>query len=95
MPRFTGTADLILTPATGRSVAATLGPASTLFLVNHGIGPTLRAVTVAAIVLERAACQQWITRGSGTWPTWSDPGESLDTEAVDRVCYLVRRLPGR
>ncbi|MFE0152369.1 class II aldolase/adducin family protein [Nonomuraea sp. NPDC059007] len=106
VPRFTGTADLILTPALGRAVAATLADASAVFLVNHGIvtvGPTLRDATVAAIILERAAYQQWITRGFGTWPTWSDPGESVAKRehifhpaAVEQVWeYLVRRLPGR
>ncbi|WP_157250243.1 class II aldolase/adducin family protein [Nonomuraea typhae] len=104
VPRFTDTADLILTPELGRAVAGTLGQASAAFLVNHGIvtvGPTLRAATVAAIVLERAAYQQWLTRGFGTWPTWSDPAESLakrahifHPDAVEQVWeYLVRRLP--
>ncbi|MFI6299994.1 class II aldolase/adducin family protein [Nonomuraea sp. NPDC050790] len=105
VPRFTATADLILTRELGRAVAGTLAQTSAVFLVNHGIvtvGPTLRAATVAAIILERAACQQWLTRGFGTWPTWSDPGESLakrehifHPDAVEQVWeYLVRRLPG-
>ncbi|MFC5993607.1 class II aldolase/adducin family protein [Pseudonocardia hispaniensis] len=103
VPRFTETADLILTPELGKKVAATLGSASAVFLVNHGIvtvGRTLQAATVAAVILERAAYQQWITRGFGTWPTWSDPDESrakrehiFHPEAVDQVWdYLVRRL---
>lgn len=103
VPRFTQTADLIITPELGRQVVATLGTASAIFLVNHGIvtvGPTLQAATVAAIILERAAQQQWITRGFGTWPTWSDPAESLakrehifHPDAVNQVWdYLVRRL---
>ncbi|MFI6906154.1 class II aldolase/adducin family protein [Nonomuraea sp. NPDC050394] len=105
VPRFTDTADLILTRELGRAVAGTLAGTSAVFLVNHGIvtvGPTLRAATVAAIILERAAYQQWLTRGFGTWPTWSDPGESLSkrehifhADAVEQVWeYLVRRLPG-
>lgn len=104
VPRFTATADLILTPELGKQVATALGSASAVFLVNHGIvtaGPTLEAATVAAIILERAAYQQWITRGFGTWPTWSDPAESLakrehifHADAVEQVWnYLVRRLP--
>jgi L-fuculose-phosphate aldolase len=71
-------------------------------LVNHGIvtvGPTLRAATVAAIILEHAARQQWITRGFGTQPTCSPPEESLAKRdhilrlaPVDQVWdYLVRR----
>ncbi|MFI6501833.1 class II aldolase/adducin family protein [Nonomuraea typhae] len=105
VPRFTDTADLILTPELGRALAGTLGQAPAAFLVNHGIvtvGPTLRAATVAAIILERAAYQQWLTRGFGTWPTWSDAEESLakrahifHPDAVEQVWeYLVRRLPG-
>lgn len=104
VPRFTETADLILTPELGKRVAAAQGSERAEFLVNHGIvtvGPTLQAATVAAIILERAAHQQWITRGFGTWPTWSDPTESLakrdhifHPDAVNQVWdYLVRQLP--
>lgn len=104
VPRFTETADLILTPELGKRVAAALGSERAIFLVNHGIvtvGPTLQAATVAAIILERAAHQQWITRGFGTWPTWSDPTESLAKRehifhpaAVSQVWdYLARPLP--
>lgn len=103
VPRFTETADLILTPELGKSLAATLGPASAVFLVNHGIvtvGPTLQVATVAAVILERAAHQQWITRGFGTWPSWSAPAESASKRqhifhdrALEQVWrYLVRRL---
>jgi ribulose-5-phosphate 4-epimerase/fuculose-1-phosphate aldolase len=56
VPRFTDTADLILTPDLGKRVAATLGSASAVFLVNHGIvttGPTLPVATIAAIFFER------------------------------------------
>lgn len=103
VPRFAGTADLILTPALGKRVAECLGSASAVFLVNHGIvtaGPTLQVATVAAVLLERAAYQQWITRGFGTWPTWSDSAEALSkrdhiyhSQALDQVWnYLARRL---
>jgi ribulose-5-phosphate 4-epimerase/fuculose-1-phosphate aldolase len=71
VPRFTDTADLILTSDLGRRVAASLGSASAVFLVNHGIvtaGPTLQVATVAAVLLERAAHQQWITHGFRSWP---------------------------
>ncbi len=105
VPRFTETADLILSRELGASLAGTLGAASAVFLVNHGIvtvGPTLEAATVAAVILERAAYQQWLTRCFGTWPTWSDPEESLakrehifNDAAVTQVWdYLVRTLPG-
>jgi L-fuculose-phosphate aldolase len=80
VPRFTETADLILTPELGEAVARTLGDARAMFLVNHGIvavGETLQAATVAAVLLERACAQQLLTRSAGGWPTWSDPEESL------------------
>jgi L-ribulose-5-phosphate 4-epimerase len=105
VPRFTDTADLILTPAAGRSVALTLGDARALFLVDHGIvavGETLQTATVAAVLLERACAQQITTHSAGGWPSWSPPEESLakrehiyGERAVAAVWdYLVRQLPG-
>jgi L-fuculose-phosphate aldolase len=79
VPRFTGTGDLILTQDLGREVAAGLGSASAIFLVNHGIvtvGPDLQTATVAGVLLERACAQQMLTHAFGGWPTWSGPGES-------------------
>lgn len=103
VPRFTATADLILTPGLGKQVADCLGSASAVFLVNHGIvttGPTLQVATVAAVLLERAAHQQWITHGFASPPTWSDPAEAFSKrehiyhpQALDQVWnYLVRQL---
>jgi L-ribulose-5-phosphate 4-epimerase len=80
VPRFTATADLILTRALGRQVAADMGPAPAMFLVNHGIvtvGQDLQTATVAAVLLERACQQQLLTHGFGGWPTWSGAPESL------------------
>jgi L-ribulose-5-phosphate 4-epimerase len=105
VPRFTATADLIVTSDLGRQVAAALGAAPAVFLVNHGIvtvGPTVKVATVAAVLLERAARQQWITHGYGSWPTWSSTDESLSKrdriyhpQAIDQVWnYLARRLDG-
>ena len=104
MPRFTDTADLILTPELGRSVALSLGEATALFLVNHGVavvGPDLESATVGAVVLDRACQQQLITQGYGGDPSWSGPVESLskrenvyNAKAVSQVWdYLVRQLP--
>lgn len=104
VPRFTATADLIITAELGRQVARELGDARALFLVNHGIvavGPDLVSATVAAVVLERACHQQLLTHSFGGWPTWSDPGESLakraniySERAVGAVWeHLVRSLP--
>lgn len=104
VPRFTQTADLILTPELGRSVASALGPADALFLVNHGVavvGPDLQTATVAAIVLDRACRQQLLTLGYGGHPSWSGPEESARKHehiyggvACHQVWdYLVRQLP--
>jgi len=103
VPRFTDTADLILTPELGKKVAASLGEASAVFLVNHGmvtVGPDLQTATVAAVLLEQAARQQLLTRTFGGWTTWSDETESAAKRghiysgaAVASVWdYLVRQL---
>ena len=104
VPRFTDTADLVLTRDLGRSLARTLGAARAVFLVNHGIvavGATLQAATVAAVLLERACRQQLLTASFGGRPTWSPPEESLakrehiyHDRAVAAVWdHLVRTLP--
>jgi L-ribulose-5-phosphate 4-epimerase len=103
VPRFTATADLIITPELGKQVAARLGDSRAMFLVNHGIvavGPDVQSATVAAVILERACHQQLLTQSFGGWPTWSDPAESLAKRgniysdgAVRAVWdYLVRQL---
>lgn len=103
VPVYTGTADLIMTPALGKEVAATLGDAKAVFLVNHGIvtvGPDLETATVTAVLLERACQQQLLTHGFGGWPVWSDPAEShskrdhIYSDAALRQVwdYLVRGL---
>jgi len=103
VPRFTRTADLILTRELGQAAAAELGPARAMFLVNHGIvtvGPDLQSATVAAVLLERACAQQLLTRAFGGWPSWSGPDESLSKRShiygegpVRGVWdYLVRSL---
>jgi ribulose-5-phosphate 4-epimerase/fuculose-1-phosphate aldolase len=105
VPRFTDTADLVLTSELGRSVARTLGEGRALFLVNHGIvavGATVEEATVAAVLLERACAQQLLTHAGGGWPTWSPPEESLakrehiyNARALSAVWdHLVRQLPG-
>ncbi|GAB2703903.1 class II aldolase/adducin family protein [Nocardia thraciensis] len=80
VPRFTATADLIMTADLGRAVADCLGDASALFLVNHGIvtvGPDLPTATFAALLLEQAAEQQLRAMGFGGALQWSSPAESL------------------
>lgn len=106
VPRFTDTADLVLTAELGRAVALQLGDARAVFLVNHGIvavGATVRQATVAAVVLEQACRQQILTQTAGGWPTWSPPEESLakrdhvyNERALSAVWdFLVRQLPPR
>ncbi|GAA4920491.1 L-fuculose-phosphate aldolase [Actinomycetospora succinea] len=80
VPRFTDTADLVLTAELGKRVAEELGERNALFLVNHGIvtvGPDLPTAVVTAVVLERACAQQILTRSAGGWPSWSPPEEAL------------------
>lgn len=104
VPRFTQTADLILTADLGKAVASALAQAEALFLVNHGVavvGPDLQTATVAAVVLDRACRQQLLTQGYGGEPSWSDAEESLAKRehiyggnARRQVWdYLVRQLP--
>lgn len=104
VPRFTETADLILTRDLGRAVADRLGDAQALFLVNHGIvtvGPDLETATVAAVILDRACRQQLLTVNYGGTPSWSDADESrrkqqhiYPAEAQHQVWdYLARQLP--
>jgi L-fuculose-phosphate aldolase len=103
VPRFTLTGDLILTADLGRALAAALGDARAVMLVNHGIavvGPDVPTAVVAAYLLDRACRIQLTAMAAGGWPTWSTPQESqakrehcypepLLTGAWD---YLVRRL---
>ncbi|WP_375399450.1 class II aldolase/adducin family protein [uncultured Amnibacterium sp.] len=80
VPRFVETTDLILTEQLGDAVAAALGDARAVFLVNHGIvtvGADVREATIAAILLEMACQQQLITTGFGGWPSWTSPEESI------------------
>lgn len=105
VPRFTATADLILTPELGNEVAVVLGEAEAVFLVNHGIvavGSDLQSATVAAVLLERACEVQYLAKSFGGWPSWSDPEESLQKRqhiygsSLHHVFdYLVRGLPNR
>ena len=103
VPRFTATADLILTSDLGKQLAAELGDGDAVFLVNHGIvtvGPDLQSATVRAVILEQACRQQMLTAAYGGWPTWSDPLEShakrshiYNPRAVQAVWdYLSRQL---
>lgn len=104
VPRFTETADLILSAELGKRVAIVLGAAPAIFLVNHGIvtvGRDVQSATVIAILLDRACRQQLLTQQANGMPSWSDDGEALDkrnhiyggTSLHDVWNYLVRQLP--
>ncbi|RIT40857.1 class II aldolase/adducin family protein [Mycobacteroides abscessus] len=95
VPRFTQTADLILTAELGRQVAATLAQAQAVFLVNHGIvtvGPDLQSATVAAVILERACAQQLLTLGYGSSPSYSDGEESRTKQAHIYTAESIRQV---
>jgi L-ribulose-5-phosphate 4-epimerase len=80
VPRFTLTADLIVSAELGSAVAEVLGSARAMFLVNHGIvcvGPDVQSAVVGAILLDRACSQQLLTLQAGTPTRWSDDAEAL------------------
>lgn len=105
VPRFTKTAELIVTTALGIDVAAALGPRPALFLVNHGIvtaGTDVRDAVIGAVLLEKAAHQQLLVQGFGGARRWSSDEESLrkrrtvwaESQRAALWNYLVRRTAG-
>jgi len=80
VPRFTRTAELIVTPEMGRAVAATLGGQHAMLLVNHGIvtaGKDVRDAIVRAVLLEKAAHQQVLVHACGGPERWSPDDEAI------------------
>ena len=76
VPRFTQTADLIVTRTLGEAVAATLGNSLACYLRNHGIvvaATTIEEAVVAAINLERASQAQLLASLPGQ--TFSSPSD--------------------
>jgi L-fuculose-phosphate aldolase len=103
VPRFTQTAELIVTTQLGRDVATTMGAAQAMFLVNHGIvvaGIDVRDAVVRAVLLEKACQQQILTEEAGGVRIWSSDEEALAKRAtvwselqVNALwTYLQRRL---
>ena len=103
VPRFTKTAELIVTPEMGRDVAAELGVEHALFLVNHGIvtaGKDVRDAVIRAVLLEKAAHQQLLVHACGGPRRWSPDDEALrkrETVWAEHHLamlwnYLTRRL---
>jgi ribulose-5-phosphate 4-epimerase/fuculose-1-phosphate aldolase len=80
VPRFTKTANLIVTPELGNAVASTLGVQHAAFLVNHGIvtaGADVRSAVIRAVLLEDACRQQSVCGSFGGPAVWPDNEESL------------------
>jgi L-fuculose-phosphate aldolase len=80
VPRYTKTAELIVTTERGADVAATLGDRHALFLVNHGIvtaGKDVRDAVIRAVLLEKAAHQQMLTQVFGGPQRFSTGEEAL------------------
>jgi L-ribulose-5-phosphate 4-epimerase len=103
IPRYTKTAELIVTTDLGSDVAATLAERSALLLVNHGIvtaGKDVRDAVIHAVLLEKAAHQQMLTHSFGGPRRWSSDEEALrkrETVWAERQramlwAYLARRL---
>jgi L-ribulose-5-phosphate 4-epimerase len=105
VPRYTRTAELIVTTEMGADVAATLADRDALFLVNHGIvtaGKDVRDAVIRAVLLEKAAHQQMLTHVFGGPERWSGDAEALrkretvwsELQLQTLWGYLVRRLDG-
>ena len=103
VPRYTRTAELIVTTEMGSDVAATLGDLDALLLVNHGIvtaGTGVRDAVIRAVLLEKAAHQQMLTHAFGGPQRWSPDAEALrkretvwsERQRVALWDYLVRRV---
>ncbi len=101
--RFTETADLIMTRALGRSVAATIGDRNALLLVNHGIvtvGVDVARSVMTALLLDRACAMQLRAMAAGELTHWSSDAEALskrghcysDELLLQAWEYLVRAL---
>jgi len=79
LPLFTETSDLILTPALGARVAATLGDGPALLLVGHGLvaaGSDIVEATMAAVLLDRACRMQLEVLKTGRPYRWTPDDET-------------------
>ena len=91
VPRFTETSDLILTPALGARVAASLGDRPALLLVGHGLvaaGADVVEATMAAVLLDRACRVQLDVLQTGRPYRWTPDEEAR----VKRTHVYPRRL---
>ncbi len=103
VPRYTRTAELIVSSPMGHEVAETIGDRPACLLVNHGIvtaGAGVREAVVRAVLLERAAHQQMLTAAFGGVERSSPYDEALRKRATvwseaqvgAMWAYLERRL---
>jgi L-ribulose-5-phosphate 4-epimerase len=103
VPRYTRTAELIVSTEMGQEVAASIAQQPACLLVNHGIvtaGEDVRAAVIRAVLLERAAQQQMLTRAFGTVERSSSDDEARrkratvwsDAQVGAMWAYLERRL---
>ncbi len=106
LPLFTETTELIRTPAQGEAVARCLGQARALLLKNHGmvvVGQSIEETTVHAILLEKAAKIEILSRqaGSVTWSTEEESQRKVEqiyhARAIQNYWdYFVRQVaPGK
>jgi ribulose-5-phosphate 4-epimerase/fuculose-1-phosphate aldolase len=92
LARFARTADLILTPELGRTVARELGDRNAVLLVNHGIvtvGRDVPTAVMTAVLLERACRMQLNAMAAGKLARWSDDEEAIAKRAH---CYSPEQL---
>jgi L-fuculose-phosphate aldolase len=103
VPRFTRTAELIVSAEMGREVATTIAEQPACLLVNHGIvtaGADVREAVVRAVLLENAARQQMLTLAFGPVERSSPDDEALrkratvwsEAQVAAMWAYLERRL---
>ncbi|MFB6890552.1 class II aldolase/adducin family protein [Kitasatospora sp. NPDC056327] len=87
LSRFTVTSNTILDIATGRAVAAALGPDPALLLRNHGgliVGKSLKHAVVLAHLLERACRLQLLAESA---PGGYHSSSAADVEAKREFIY--------
>jgi L-ribulose-5-phosphate 4-epimerase len=103
VPRYTRTAELIVSAQMGEEVASTLAGQPACLLVNHGIvtaGAGVRDAVIRAVLLENAAHQQMLTRAFGSMERASPDDEALrkratvwsEGQVAAMWAYLERRL---
>ena len=104
VPRFTRTANLIVSRELGAQVAEDLGEAPAMLIVNHGIitcGSDLQEAVVRAILLEDSCRQQLLTAAFGGEMVFPNDEDTLAKRevvwrrsSIDSLWdYLVRTLP--